>query len=280
MNAQSLLVLGALLATSSPASAGMIFKEVSGSTGATNLRTVTETMVEGGRARITTIEGPGNPMLRAGSYMLAPGDEVMYMVDPAQRTYTRFDLEKMRSAMHGMQQPNAATSMRREFANVQLKQQVDEASASLLGLPTRHYKYELSYVETMTVAGAPKPMEKRVREVHEFWSTSALSAAIGAGKLATMSAKGGDDPAGQPLAEAQAKMQSHGFVLKEIVSGDSTMSMPGLSAGMGKMMLGMAGGGNDKYTTTREVTELRQEKIPDAMLALPAGYKEVQMTMP
>jgi hypothetical protein len=50
---------------------------------------------------------------------------------------------------------------------------------------------------------------------------------------------------------------------------------------MAAMMARSMGGGDDKpTTTTMEVTELSEEKVPAAVFAIPAGYTETELMAP
>jgi hypothetical protein len=93
MNIQSslLVLLAALVAVS--AEAGVMLREVTvteSNDEENSGRSVTRMLAEG-KAMKTVFEESQNPMMPAGSYMLAPGGDMVYLVDPARKTIMRMD---------------------------------------------------------------------------------------------------------------------------------------------------------------------------------------------
>ena len=88
MTTHGVLAAAVLLGFSSASFAGVTFTQVTTVDG--KRTTVTKVSTEGGNAKMEMVESPDNPFMPAGSYMLFTDGE-MLLVNPAARTYARFD---------------------------------------------------------------------------------------------------------------------------------------------------------------------------------------------
>jgi hypothetical protein len=283
MNIRILGLAVALSGLSLPASGGIVLREVRVTESADEEargRQVSQIWVEGGKMR-ALFEESTNALMPAGSYLLAPGGDAMYLVNPSRETITRMDMVEM-EAIGEKDQPaagkrtEARTSM--EVMDVRLEQHLDEPGPTMLGYPTRHYRYELTYNEKQHMTGTPGPADTRVREQHEFWATAALKdepalPAIRAYRLAAP-----ERGPGQPeLREANTRLHAHGFFLKHIlertVASDINIPIGGVPANA-------AINDSSRERITVEVTELRHATLPLAGFELPEGYAETEFFAP
>jgi hypothetical protein len=262
------------------AHAGLIFKQTQSSDAANGrqMRIVTEMRVEGGKARADIVEMTDNPFMKQGSYMLFIDEDTTFIVNPKDRTYSRMDLGEMQN----MQQKSTQMQeqMRRQGASVaaedlKIKKKLEEPGPTMLGMPTQHVIYEVSYKRPMGPQNGPVKMSAQVQETYEIWATRALEAKLaGASAFKKHGGATGPSPGSAALPEVQEALNSHGLALKTIQTSESkiTSSMP--SPGM------MFGGRHGGSKTTMEITELREESLKPDLFELPKGYTETEMSNP
>src|ERR1700741_4714513 len=142
MTTYRVLAGAVLLGFSSPALAGVTFNQVTTVDG--QRTAVTKVSTEGSNAKMEMVESPDNPFMPAGSYMLFTDGE-MLLVNPAARTYARFDS----SRLEGMSEMAGQF----EFTDVEFEKVVDEPGEAIGGLATRHYQFKSSW--TMSMKGMP-----------------------------------------------------------------------------------------------------------------------------
>lgn len=255
---------------------------------------VIESTFEGPNARIAYVEG-ADPMMGEGGYMLLRGNSI-YMVNPSARTYMRMDqaeLKAMTEQSQQLQKKNeeamgvAGGGGKKTLKDFQFEPLTDEAGPTLLGFPTRHYKYRLKYKISESIPGqmAGMTVDETVDRTEEFWSTTepVIKGATGRGPMAGMAAE--DVDAGLPpeLLEAEKTMSSKGFRLKSSTESKETA---GFGGAMGKMAaiasMGMMSRTDDKteVRSTSEVLEVRQASVPKETFEVPAGYTESSMMGP
>jgi hypothetical protein len=260
------------LCFASLASAGVQYTQVA-SSGAEGSNTTSEMMLDGGKFKSVFVTSD-NPMMSSGLYVLASGPNDIYMVNPATRNYSRMstkDMQKMGQDAQQMAGGPDGDQMKAEYQDFKATKELDEAGPTIVGLPTRHYRYSISYKEIRQPPGAPMKMTMNIEEVNEFWASNEFEMATPDGwEDPTM---GGGAPSGQSniqLQEAERQMAEHGFVLKRVVT---------RKASMGGMMAVMAmGRGGDAQKSSMEVTSLnRNATFPAATFDLPKGFTEVDM---
>jgi hypothetical protein len=265
MNNSSVLAAAALLGFSSASFAGVTFTQVTTVDG--KKTSVSKISADGGNAKIETVEAPNNPFMPPGSYMLIADGE-MLLVNPAARTYARFDA----SMLDGM----AAMAGQMQITDVKFEKTVDEPGEAIEGYRTRHYQFKSSW--SMGMQGMPMKTEQST--VEDLWTTTAID---------MPAAPSGLSGAAMPsqvtaLVENQGLRQVEGVPLRHITVQSTKMNMGGmpglggLGAALGGRMLGGAGGGgNGETKTTIEAVDVEEGAIPASTFALPDGYRETQL---
>ena len=267
MTNSSLLAAAVFLGFSSTSFAGVTFTQITTVDG--EKTSVTKVSADGGNAKMEMVESPDNPFMPPGSYMLV-ADSEMLLVNPAARTYARFDAS-MFAGMAGMAGPM-------EFTDVKFEKVVDEPGENIEGYSTRHYRFKSSW--SMSLQGMPMKTESST--VEDLWTTTAIDL-----PAMPMGSSGGGTPSQvTALVENQGLRQVEGAPLKHVSVQSTKTSMGampglgGLGARLGGRMLGgaagAAGGGGDT-TTTVEVTDIEEVDIPAATFAIPDGYQEAQL---
>lgn len=276
-----LLALGVSL----PAAGGVVLRQVEVKEGGDEEaigRQVAQMWMEGEKSKILFEESP-NPMIPRGSYLLAPGGDFLYLVNPAQKTVARMDTYEMQAmgeqAGQFAERQAETTGQRTEVVDLKLELKLDEPGPQMLGMPTRHYRYELSYTEKQDVRGMPGGFRTRVHEEHEFWATDALKdePAISAMRAEQLADPAADDVQ-REVQEAEARMYAHGFFLKHIIERKASSGMGGPMGGMMGMMTGM--NESEEERISREVTELRRATLSATEFELPQGYAETELFTP
>jgi hypothetical protein len=278
MTSQSILLQLLALLASAPAAAGVILSEVQERSGQSaypagggSAHSQTELSAEGDGLRQDFIKSDSAQM-PAGSYMLFPNDQLIYLVNPANKTYTMLDL----GTISGMSRPMSQQTGSAGGPGVDklvIDKKVDESGPLMLGLPTQHVVYEVSYQRPspMQIPGFVTTME--VHERYEIWATTGLEARFAEvpalrRPMAQTAGAAGSSSLLKPLSDALA---SHGFILKQIVTSESKTS--GASGPVAMMMHGRS----QKESHSSMVTAIRYETLPPERFALPQGYSEVAM---
>ncbi|HEV8018601.1 MAG TPA: hypothetical protein VGP32_08605 [Steroidobacteraceae bacterium] len=272
------VTLAALLATAS-AAAGVIVTQVQEHSGQAthpgapgNSHTEMELSAEGNGLRQDIIRSD-SAMMPAGCYLLYPTDQLMYLVNPSNKTYSMLDM----AAISGMQRqgPQQAGAGNPPVAadKLVIDKKVDESGPVMLGLPTQHVVYEVSYQRppAVQIPGFVSSME--VHERYEIWATNGLEARVAEvpalkRSVVSMGALGGGGPGLKPVSDALA---SHGFILKQVVTSESKT---GGAPGPMSLLMHMR---SQKETRSSVVTAIRYEPLQPERFALPKGYAEVAM---
>jgi hypothetical protein len=254
---------------------------------------VMESTFDGPNARIAYVEG-GDPMMGEGGYMLLRGNS-MYMVNPSTRTYIRMDqaeLKAMTDQAKQAQKKNeeamgAAGGGGKTLKDFQFEPLADEAGPTMLGFPTRHYKYRLKYKISESIPGqmAGMTMDETVDRTEEFWSTTeqVIKGATGRGPMAGMAGEDVDVELPPEVLEAEKTMSSKGFRLKSSTESKETAGMGGAMSKMARIAsMGMMSRTEDttEVRTTTEVLEVRQASVPKETFEVPPGYTESSMMGP
>jgi hypothetical protein len=279
MAAHGVLAGVGLLCLSSSAFAGVTFTQVTTVDG--KRTAVTKVSAEGSNAKVETIEAPDNPFMPPGSYLLfTDGD--MFLVNPAARTYARFDSSMMDSVgqMAGQMQ----------FNDVQFEKVVDEPGETIAGYATRHYQFKSSW--TMTMQGMPMKTESST--VEDLWTTTDIDAP----EIPSLGGAGAMPSQVTALVDNQGLRHVEGMPLKHVTVQTTKTDMgmgalgglAGLGARMGGRMMGGgrggrgggdAGGGapgaGGDTTTTIEATDIEEVAVPASTFELPAGYSETTL---
>jgi hypothetical protein len=258
-----------LLGYSSAALAGVTFTQITTVDG--ERTTVTKVFADGGNAKLEMVESPGNPFMPPGSYMLLADGE-MLLVNPAARTFARFDAS-MLQGVAGMMGPM-------QFTDVSFEKVIDEAGESIEGYPTRHYRFKSSW--SMSMQGMPMKTESST--VEDLWTTTAFAVPA----MPANPSGGGMPPQVAALADNQGLRNVEGMPLKHVTVQSTKTSMGalggvgGLGARFGARALGgLAGGGGGPgggdSTTTIEAVDIDEVDVPAATFELPDGYQETSL---
>jgi hypothetical protein len=258
-----------------PAAADLVYEQVTRGEGeaAKAMNMTSRVWVSERGAKMEILAGPDNPSFKKGNYILTrPNDPGMTIVDPDKKTYTRFEVGQMVQAMQAPQRgQDGGRGGKPTITDATSEKLLDEEGPALLGYPTRHQKYHISYTTTMSMAGTE--MVTATDSIEETWSTEALGESV-AKLLAGIGRMPGSSEMSQ-LGEARKAIQIKGVVLKRTVTSTSKM-IPGKGFG-GGMMAKMMNKNMKPSETTTEVTKLEKQAIPASMFAIPADYTETDM---
>jgi hypothetical protein len=248
---------GLLLGYSTTAGAGLVFTQVATTDGETSA--VTRVTTDGENGKAETLESAlENSFMPPGSYMLFTAGD-MYLVNPAMRTFARFDTGMFAGLAGGM-------AGQFEIKDTSVEKVVDEPGERIAGYATRHYQFKSSW--TMAMKGMP--MSTQTTVVEDVWTTTEIDV-----PAMPIGAEGGAP------AEVAALAIVEGFPLRRVTKqGTKTNmgAMPGLGGLGGRPASRMAGGGGgDETTTTMEIRDIEQVEVAAATFEVPAGYSETQL---
>jgi hypothetical protein len=249
--------LGLSLAYSTTAGAGLVFTQVSTTDGERS--SVTKITTDGENGKAETIESAiDNPFMPPGSYMLFSQSD-MYLVNPATRTFARFDTSMFAGA--------AGMAGQMEIKDASVEKVVDEPGERIAGYATRHYQFKSSW--TMAMKGMP--MSTQTSVVEDVWTTTAIDV-----PAMPVGAEGGLPP------EVAGQASVEGFPLRRVTKQSTKTNMgamPGLGALGGRLANRMAGagGGGDATTTTMEIRDIEQVDVAASTFEVPDGYSETQL---
>jgi len=280
--------LGVVLASLALAAQAGVTMKVRSTTEAGNNahHEVTEVISDGDKARVNFIESD-NPMMGPGSYVLRTA-ETTYLVNPERKSYMRIDKAEIDAMGQQASQSMANThqQMQKQGMDAQstlsgfdFKTLVDEAGPAMAGMPTRHYKFHLSY-QTTRKLGPGVSQNMGVERTEEFWAATGLPGGGVSEAIAAASAGMADSFA--EVQSAEKTMAEKGLRLKSISTSKTT---GGLGGAYGTMMnIGTFGAashaGGRETKRTSEVLELHQGAVAASMFDLPKGYTETSMMGP
>jgi hypothetical protein len=264
MTIHRVLAAAVLLGLSSTAAlGGVTFTQVTTVDGTRT--SVMKVSADGGKSKMEVVESPDNPFMPPGSYMLVSDGE-MLLVNPAARTYARFDA----SMFEGM----AGMAGQMQITDVKFEKVVDEPGETIAGYSTRHYQFKSSWA--MGMQGMPMKTEQST--VEDVWTTTAIE----------LPAMPGSPASGMPsmpsqvaaLAENQALRHVEGVPLRQVTVQSTKTNMGAMAGlgGLGARMLGGAGAaGAGETTTTIETVDIDEGDVPAATFELPDGYQETSL---
>jgi hypothetical protein len=152
---------------------------------------------------------------------------------------------------------------------------LDEDGGPMLGYPTRHYKFHITYATTQPMGGGNE-MVIANDSTEEIWATEALGEE-GAAKLLAGGGGGGIQGSSElsKIAVAGEGAKVPGVVLKRITV--TTAKSAGKGFGMGMMNKMMNKSMSKPTKTTVEITRIEKKDLPASMFRVPAGYTETDM---
>ena len=263
MRTLKILLVGAAFLAATPGFAGIHYKSTtrteSQGARAQSSDIQAEGWVSGEKVKVAFLTSNGNPMAQAGTYILSKdGGKTIYLVNPQEKTYAEWSLQGMLGAvgaiMNGM-----GPLLKVQFADLKSTKLGEDDGGTVVGLPTRHYKYRTTYTMTGKVLGMGNTAD--VVSDQDIWATTRLTDAGLGVWLRAEPQRTGNAEFDKLIASEAGRFQ--GFPLKVVSTSTSTPKK------------------GDKTTTTRstvEVTSLdANASIPASTFEIPAGYKEAQM---
>lgn len=187
--------------------------------------------------------------VKKGDYIVSNDGESFYMVSTKEKQYMKFDF-----AMAG----GMMSLMSMKISDPKSQMVSDEAGPKMLGYPTRHVKYTVSYTMEMSIMGM-KTKNQIVQET-ESWVTTKIDASAFEAWSRSFAAKGGNKDM-EELMKATMK-NIKGVPLKNIVLTTTTDK----------------NGKKTTSTTTSEVTEVKEGSLPAKLFELPSDYKEIDLS--
>jgi len=216
-----------------------------------------EGWVSGDKARVEFKES-GNPMAKSGTYIITKdGGKTLYLVNPEDKTYAQWDLNAMLGALGGIMN-GIGPILKFEFSDPKVEKVSEGDGGTLLGLPTRHYKFRTSYTMKMKVFGMGRSSETVTDQ--EVWATTKLTDPGLRVWLRHDPPRTGNEQFDKLIAAQSENQRLSGFPLKTVTTTTSTQK--------------------DKQNVTHvtmEVTSLESKSIPNSEFEIPSGYKETQM---
>jgi hypothetical protein len=247
-----------VVALAAPARAGVHYQAVTRTTDAQSRphEMQVEGWVAGDRARVE-FHASDNPFARSGTYFITKdGGRTLYLVDPEDKTYVQWSIEGMLGMLGGIMNGGLGPLLKIEFSDPKVEKLLDEDGGTVVGRPTRHYRYRTSYALKVKVLGFGRVTD--VVSEQDLWVTDRLQdQGLGVWLRSEPPATGN---ANFDKLAAAGREKLHGFPLKTVTVNTSTQK--------------------DKQTVTRstmEVTDLSAATVPDERFELPAGYQEKQL---
>jgi len=243
----------ALLSVALNASAGWYYESTLVVTGnrpeqAGMMNSKTKAKVEGSSIRTDFVES-GNPMMRAGSYMISTdGGKTLNLVDPAAKTYSVFDL----AAISGMFSGGMMKIVNPKFEKIS-----EEDGGKLLGYPVRRIKFKMTMTTEMNLFGMKNSTTSET--THEVWAAPDIKEGGTGFWSGKQSFATGDKTFDQMITAEMNKVE--GMPLKHVMTTRSVDA---------------AGQTSDMVMTTT-VTTVREERIPASTFEIPAGFTETPM---
>jgi hypothetical protein len=208
--------------------------------------------VSGARAKVVFVESQASDYA-VGDYMMSPDEgKTLYLISPATKTYTKYDVQAMLAGMGGMVQ-GLRGMMKVNFESPKIEKLLEEDGGLLAGLPTRHYRYRTSYTVSMHITGA-----KKVSTVIEedIWSTDKLADPALKVWLKQDPPSTGDEQVDQMIRAEMAKVE--GFPLKRV-----TVTRVDDARG------------EHSSRSEMNVLMVKQVRVPLSVFAMPRGYREL-----
>lgn len=248
----TVLFAAALLVCALPASAGMYYEATTTVDQGQGSNTV-KGWVQGEASRIEFVDSD-IPTVSSGAYMVTEdGGQTIYMVDPKEKTYARYDFATMLSMLE-----STGGMVELDFGTPQVEILEERDGEAMLGYDTQYVRSRSLYDMTMRVFGMKRSM--KTESIQEMWMAEDLEEPGFFAWLRKSGRTTGDSGLDEMIAAEMEKLK--GVPLKTVTVSTSE---------------GQKGRENTTRTVT-EVTKLEEQSGMDAsMFRVPAGYKEVSM---
>jgi len=256
MNRRVMVCASALMLTAGVVFGGVQFTSVTRSEGPQATTLTVRGWAEGNSARVEFVEGT-LPMASKDGYMITrDGGQTLFLVNPEEKTYARFDLDAMLGTLGSVMQ-SIGPLVKIEFKDPKVEQLGSGPGEVLLGMPTTHLRFRTSYAMEMRIFG--RRTAQSIVNDEEVWVTTGLGDMGLRAWLRKGPPKTGD-PEFDKLIAAQWQMYE-GFPLKTVTVATTTDDK----------------GKSQTTRTVMEVTSLEVTSIPDSTFVIPAGYTETQL---
>jgi len=194
-----------------------------------------------------------NPMMGKGTYIITKdGGKTMFLVDPKEKTYMKWDLESMMGLLGG-----AMKMMNLKFTDPKVEALGEEPDGLVAGVPTVHYRFRTTYAMSMSFMMMKK--NSKVVKDEEIWAATKLADAALGIWLRKAPPKTGNEDMDKLIKAEMGKVQ--GFPLKRKTVTTSTDEKDK----------------KEVTTITMEVTELQMVPVPDSTFEIPSDYKETSL---
>jgi hypothetical protein len=199
-----------------------------------------------------------NPVVKGGAYLITKdGGKTIYLVDPQEKTYAKWDLQAM-LGLAGAVMQGMGPLLKMEFSDPKVEKLLDEDGGTVAGQPTRHTRYRTSYGMKVKVLGMGN--ESNVVTEQDIWSTDRLQD-VGLGIWLRSDPVRTGNPQFDKLIAAEVE-KTRGFPLKTVTVSTTTPKK----------------GNKTTSRSTMQVTELdTSADVAAASFEIPAGYQETQL---
>jgi hypothetical protein len=208
--------------------------------------------VDGDKAKVEFVKS-GSPLTPAGSFVITKdGGKMMYMVNPPNKTYSKWDVASMAGLAGGAMQ-----MMNMKMSTPKVEKLLEEKGGKIAGFATTHYRFRTSYTMEMSFMGIQRSTATVTEE--DVWSCAQLN---DAGLTAWMNQQGTKTGNEQLDKLVKAEMEKvKGFPLKRVVTTTSKES----------------NGEPQVMKMTTEVSAIKKSSPDAGLFEIPAGYKEAPM---
>jgi hypothetical protein len=249
------LTVAAALVAAAPLFAGVVYSAKTTGEGAKGAEMQSSTVrgwVSEGNARVL-FESSENPMTESGSYLVTrDGGQTIYLVNPDDKTYAKWDLEAMMQLATG-----AMKMVNLKITDPKVEKLGEGPGEPILGVPTTHYKFRTTYGMQMKFFGMSQ--SNTIVQDEEIWSgPSLLDAGFGIW-LRKSPPKTGDKDFDALMKSEMQKMS--GFPLKRLTVTTTTDKK----------------GKQETTRTLMEVTEMKVQPVPDSTFEIPSDYRETEL---
>lgn len=214
--------------------------------------------VDGAKARIDFSKDSG-PVPRGGYILTRNAGRTVYMVNPSEQTYMKWDINKL-AGMAGNIMEMSGGLLDMSVTDRQSEKLVDEKGPAILGVPTRHYKFRTRYTMAMHVMGFQQKTD--IETAQEIWAGQDIADDAAALWKQVISFKSGIGEVDKLIASEIGKIK--GLPMKTIVKSTSTDQR----------------GRTESTTTITAVTAIKKVNPPAARFKIPAGFREEKMEVP
>jgi hypothetical protein len=249
----------AVLCTSLSSFAGWEYSSVTRAEGSKHSEMMNNQMsswVDGDKAKIEFVKS-GSPLTPVGSFVITKdGGQVMHMVNPQKKTYSKWDVSGLAGLAGGAMQ-----MMNMKVSTPKVEKLLEEKGEKIAGYATTHYRFRTSYTMEMNFMGMQRSTSTVTEE--DIWACPQLKDAGLTAWVNQQTSNTGNEELDKLVKAEMGKVK--GFPLRRVMTTTTTES----SNGEPQVM---------KLTT--EVTAIKKASPAASLFELPAGYQETPMFSP